>query len=228
VKKIFIVAVILLFIGAIANAQVDPECKKKLEETFAKGKILVLKIGGIPTMVQEIPGNLGQKTYTWILIKPGKDWKVKSFLFQKEYSTNVREEREVLSIYKSDIGKKAVKIWTLTERALPYDATGRESWLGSNKPKGVDKHANFFEFVMPDKWDCETAMTAIEKYFEIHDSKEEMSEAKEIKLGMTIEEVEKILGKPQKKADMGSKIVYKYEDTVVTFVDGVVSDIDFR
>ncbi len=206
----------------------DYECKQELEGKFAKDKILVLKIGGIPTMVEKLPGNFGTKTYTWIVIKENGDWKVKSFLGEKSDSTNVLEEKEVLKITKFEVGKKSVKIWTSTDRALTYDAAGRESWIGSTKAKGAEKHANYWDFDMPKDYDCQTALKAIEKYFDLYDSKDALNEAKEIKVGMTVEEVEKILGKPEKKADMGDKIVFKYEDTIVTFVDGKVTNIEFR
>ena len=46
---------------------------------------------------------------------------------------------------------------------------------------------------------------------------------------MNIDEVIKALGEPQKKADLGEgKIVFKFEDTIVTFQDSKVVNIEFR
>jgi len=51
------------------------------------------------------------------------------------------------------------------------------------------------------------------------------SEPKEIKLGMTIADVDKILGPPATKADLGEKVLYKYKDMTVEFHDGKVTDV---
>lgn len=50
-------------------------------------------------------------------------------------------------------------------------------------------------------------------------------EPKEIKLGMTLANVEKILGPPTTKVDLGEKVLYKYKDMTVEFHDGKVSDV---
>lgn len=49
----------------------------------------------------------------------------------------------------------------------------------------------------------------------------------EIRLGMTVAEVETIMGPPKMKADLGEKLVYKYEDLAVEFRDGKVVDVRF-
>lgn len=50
----------------------------------------------------------------------------------------------------------------------------------------------------------------------------------EIKLGMLEEEVISILGVPNKKAVMENETKYLYSDTVITFINGKVSDIQFK
>jgi len=47
-----------------------------------------------------------------------------------------------------------------------------------------------------------------------------------IKLGETIDQVVAALGQPVKKFDLGTKQVYVYKDSKVTFVDGKVSDVE--
>ena len=49
----------------------------------------------------------------------------------------------------------------------------------------------------------------------------------EIKLGMTIADVESIFGIPSRKATLDDKVIYKYKDMTVDFVDGKVSDVKF-
>jgi hypothetical protein len=46
-----------------------------------------------------------------------------------------------------------------------------------------------------------------------------------IELGQTLEQVQAILGKPDKVVDLGSKKIYLYKDLKITFVDGQVSDV---
>lgn len=46
-----------------------------------------------------------------------------------------------------------------------------------------------------------------------------------IELGQTIDQVQAILGKPEKMVDLGSKKIYVYKDLKITFLDGVVSDV---
>ncbi len=50
---------------------------------------------------------------------------------------------------------------------------------------------------------------------------------KEISLGMTIAEIESILGPPETKVSLGEKMIYKYESMTVEFVDGKVADVKF-
>ncbi len=50
---------------------------------------------------------------------------------------------------------------------------------------------------------------------------------KEISLGMTIAEIESVLGPPETKVSLDEKVVYKYSDMTVEFVDGKVADVKF-
>jgi hypothetical protein len=51
------------------------------------------------------------------------------------------------------------------------------------------------------------------------------AEPAEVKLGMTPDQVEAALGKPDKKVTLASKQIYVYKDMKVTFVNGKVSDV---
>lgn len=46
-----------------------------------------------------------------------------------------------------------------------------------------------------------------------------------VRLGMTPEQVEQALGKPQKVIDLGAKKIYVYSDIKITFADGKVADV---
>jgi hypothetical protein len=47
----------------------------------------------------------------------------------------------------------------------------------------------------------------------------------QLKLGMSLAEVEKVLGVPQTRVDLGEKVLYKYKDMTVEFHDGKVTDV---
>jgi hypothetical protein len=225
-KAILFLAIVFLSVSMMFG-QIDSNCKKQLEEKFQKGKYLVLKVDGIPTMVEKLPGNLGSKTYCIIIVKPDGNWKIKSFLGTQSDSTNILNKGDVLLVMKVKT-KKSFQIYTRTDIAMPYDAHGRTSLLGSTKGTGTGHHANIFTFNFAKSDDCNSLMANIEKYFDVYDTKEDIGKGKEIKLGMTMEEIIDILGEPEKKADLGTKVIFKYPDTVVTFEEGKVTNIEFK
>jgi hypothetical protein len=49
---------------------------------------------------------------------------------------------------------------------------------------------------------------------------------RQIKLGMTLQEVKDGFGEPISIVDLGSKVIYKYKDLKVTFINGKVSDVE--
>ena len=54
---------------------------------------------------------------------------------------------------------------------------------------------------------------------------QQQAEPKTIQLGMTTDQVQAALGKPEKIVNLGPKQLYVYKDLKVTFVDGKVSDV---
>lgn len=225
-KRIIVTLIIFVFVVTVANAAITGDCKASILEKYAKGKFLVIKKGGIPTMVEKMPGNFGTKTYSMITINPNGEWKVKSILGVQSDSTNVLEEGALLVVTKIKV-KDNVAIFTRTDKAMHYDASGRTTWVGSTKGTGTGHHANVFTFKIPKDWSCDEINAAIENYFSAYNSREELDKPTEIKVGMTIEEVINILGQPKQKATVGNKIKYKYDDWKITFEDGKVVEIDF-
>lgn len=49
----------------------------------------------------------------------------------------------------------------------------------------------------------------------------------DISEGMSIAEVERLLGLPEKRATIGAKIIFKYPDVTVEFTNGKVTDVKF-
>lgn len=50
-------------------------------------------------------------------------------------------------------------------------------------------------------------------------------ESRVVELGMTADEVEAVLGSPDTKANLGHKVLYRYEGITVEFEDGKVVDV---
>ena len=54
---------------------------------------------------------------------------------------------------------------------------------------------------------------------------QQQSEPATVQLGMTTDQVQSILGKPQKIFNVGAKQIYVYQDVKVTFQNGKVADV---
>lgn len=53
-------------------------------------------------------------------------------------------------------------------------------------------------------------------------------ETKEISVGMTFTEVEKVLGAPLQRINLADKVIYRYSDLVITFIDGKIKDVEVK
>lgn len=225
-KRTIVFLIIIVFLGSLLSAALAEDTKNEILARYGKGKFLRLKVDGIPTMIEKLPGNLGSKTRTWIIIKFNGEWKVRSFMGDQSDSTNILSEGDWLEVRNVTFSKKSVNIITRTHRAMHYEAKGRKSWLGSSKSSGTGKHGNIFDFRHVKLKDQQEIFPLIENFFDVSDTPSIEEAPVEIKVGMTIAEVEKLLGTPKKKAVIGNKTIYRYDDWKITFVDGVVTDID--
>lgn len=84
--------------------------------------------------------------------------------------------------------------------------------------------------------DIETIFAAIDQWVKPFSSLEKAEQfaenlvnpaAQEIRLGMTMEEIQAVLGEPDTKIDLGDRVVYKYPDMAVEFIDGKVAEVKF-
>lgn len=57
------------------------------------------------------------------------------------------------------------------------------------------------------------------------EQQQQQSEPQTIQLGMTTDQVQGVLGKPDKVFNLGAKQIYVYKDVKVTFLNGKVSDV---
>jgi hypothetical protein len=54
---------------------------------------------------------------------------------------------------------------------------------------------------------------------------DEVTAGKTIEMGQTIEQVERILGKPENIVKLGDKTIYTYKNLKVVFLNGKVADV---
>lgn len=89
-------------------------------------------------------------------------------------------------------------------------------------------------FKADDPKDYEAVQALVEKWVKVFDTQDQAARfgntasgvfVKEVKAGMTFEEVESALGPPQTRVDLGEKVLYKYKDMTVEFHDGKVADV---
>jgi hypothetical protein len=57
------------------------------------------------------------------------------------------------------------------------------------------------------------------------EQQQQQSEPQTVQLGMTTDQVQSVLGKPDKVFNVGAKQIYVYKDVKVTFLNGKVSDV---
>ena len=124
-------------------------------------------------------------------------------------------------VYLTDL---SVKDDMLFLTVLTKDTFGTES-------KGTTKQSRYAGYVvfMVDKTTMATmTVEGAKKVIEavlMQEDKATAVQTKTIELGQTIEEVEKILGKPESIAKLGPKTIYTYKAMKVVFTDGKVSDV---
>jgi len=84
--------------------------------------------------------------------------------------------------------------------------------------------------------DIETIFAAIDQWVKPFSSLEEAEQfaenlvnpaAQEIRLGLTMAEIQAVLGEPDTKIDLGDRVVYRYPDMAVEFIDGKVAEVKF-
>ena len=126
-----------------------------------------------------------------------------------------------------------VELWCETLTKYPVTRESAFKTETNNETVFV-KLRFFFDESVLEKDDLETIFRTIDSWVEPFPTEEEakvfrnsLITVPEIKLGMTIADVESIFGIPLRKATLGEKVIYKYEDMAVEFFGGTVSDVQF-
>jgi hypothetical protein len=95
--------------------------------------------------------------------------------------------------------------------------------------EGTSKDARYhlyFQWTFPEGYLPTASLDDIKKAIDPFLLREdEATAAKTIELGQTPEQVEEILGRPQKIINLGEKVIYVYPDMKVIFLEGKVADV---
>jgi len=92
---------------------------------------------------------------------------------------------------------------------------------------GTGKKGNYRINAVITDVDGETPIEVSPSPLPLPQSPSSQSVPRELSVGMTPAEVEVVLGKPETVLRLATKVVYKYKDLVIEFVDGRVSDIKY-
>ena len=125
---------------------------------------------------------------------------------------------EKVYLYQLNANAKGDGIWFKIMSVNTYDVVSE----GTTKQQRGDLLIEFYYDAPLAALDSATVLDDFAKWFK---TEAEASESSTVKLGQTPKEVEAILGQPEKRIDLGTKLIYAYKDMKIIFVDGKVSDV---
>lgn len=240
-KKIIVFLLVLSLlpmVWAAKKSKMDPKLTEKVKALFEGKTVGVIMMDGIPTMTEKGQDSEKSDDSSRIVIKDGGKWefgKVLGIAFEKK--TNELNKGALVNIASSIYCKKSTLQFTVRTVNQMEVTRGKSIY----EKKYPEYHRTTFQFKFSPEYhaDSEDNLAFIQetlaKYIKLFGSDSEAqlfvnSEgggSVEIKVGMTVEEVVKLLGLPKQKAKMGNKLKYKYDDWKITFVDGKVVEVDF-
>ena len=237
-KRHYIILILLSLVAAegVTTGEGFPkQVKKQIEERFkgpkgSKTFFVVLKPGikatGNPLVVSL--SNRPAPVVTIIIRDNGINNR------GYDYYTHSLNVGTVLSLSSVRVGDSFVELKVATVDMFPIETTAgnmKKAVFESNLRTDLE-----FRFDEPNTGDDSAGIvfSGIDTWIKLVHSLEEarafaesFPDTQEIRLGMTMEEVESVFGKPERKALLGERTLYKYEDIVIEFLDGKVSDVQF-
>lgn len=191
--------------------------KMDYHNVIAPGTVFVLQVEGITAHPQDALNVIPNE------VCDGKVTQQKGFMSSlwKADQGNVRqfEPGDHFYLHRVQAKDKGIYFWLIS-------ANTREV-LERGTTKAVRESALIlFKFSDDLKGlDVGTIKSQVEKAL-IPEDQIEPEGPKTIALGQSRDEVEAILGQPVTVLDLGQKVIYKYDDLKVTFIDGMVSNLE--
>jgi len=109
-----------------------------------------------------------------------------------------------------------------------------ERGIGAFAHQSDERGEAFIVFKLDETDDVSQASSLLGEWFKVFDTQDAAATfgnttsgvyVKQIKAGMTIAEVESVLGIPETRVDLTDRILYKYRDMTIEFRHGTVSDV---
>ena len=236
VRKIVSAALGLALCGASASAQ-DKDWKKSLTDSLRhrypltkmdKGlfaeKAQIKGSTGIELIVQQ-RGLISQDNPTAVVtrrtrVRNGQLVNAQSDAGPGSYIYKIGEHVYVREI---DVDDDEITFRVLTVESIDRLVGGRDPEKGQNASARYFATVSFqFDKGYLPAAPVDDVVKAIGTVFA---TSEQVTAAKTIELGQTVEQVEAILGKPETVAKLGTKTIYTYKTMKVVFLDGKVSDV---
>lgn len=236
-------AVALLFSQAVLAKGLPKQAKKQIEERYKKSKMagwgrdagslkelgtMLVAVKPFPVRADAILGGILLPYPVDVDIKHGKIVKRTNYTLQVQPGTilgildlKIKDDRIELGCRTAEPGHQVQRL----EGILGGDQRSFEHM--------TTKLRFYFDKETIEASDLDHIYTAIDSWVKPFPTLEDAIAfastlgAREISLGMTIAEIESVLGPPETKISLGEKVVYKYEGMAIEFVDGKVADVKF-
>jgi len=232
--------VVLLFSQAALAKGLPKQAKKQVEERYKKGKMAgwgadagsFKEWGTVLVAVRRFPMMVDRPNIVAPWLTVTVDIKEDKIIEKRGEYTHEVEPGTILGILNLKIKNDRIELFCRT--AEPLHQVQRLTGIQTKSFERTTTNLRlFFDKGTMESGDLDHIYTAIDSWVKPFPTLEEAIAfasdigTKEISLGMTIAEIESVLGPPETKIFLGEKVVYKYEGMAVEFVDGKVADVKF-
>ncbi len=222
----------------LSNCLVVAQDKKGLEAQYKKKFVVVLKEGlavGVCSQTQPNPQNSTTLPLLLVNVVNGTPTYKPGFGACVSVTPEPIHKGEILQVEWLGVGKVLFQGNVCRLRVVNVSPHAIERGVGAFAHESNERGEAIIAFSLgtaPDE--VGQASSLLNEWFKVFDTQDAAAVfgntasgvfVKEIKAGMTISEVEAVLGTPQTRVDLTDKVLYKYKDMTVEFHDGKVTDV---
>jgi len=216
------------------------QAKKQVEERYKKSKMAVWgadagsfkEWGTVLVAVRRFPMMVDRPDIVAPWLTVTVDIKEDKIIEKRGEYTHEVEPGTILGILNLKIKNDRIELFCRT--AEPLHQVQRLTGIQTKSFERTTTNLRlFFDKGTMESGDLDHIYTAIDSWVKPFSTLEDAIAfastfgTKEISLGMTIAEIESVLGRPEIKISLGEKVIYKYSDMAIEFVDGKVADVKF-
>jgi hypothetical protein len=207
-----------------SNKALEDALKSKYDLTKTGiDRVRITKPGTVLVIQKEnISGDLASDaTFLTNKVENGDISQAKGFgaVLQDKKTSRVFKAGEKVYVFKLEVKDKAVEFFLVS--CETYDVNVH----GSSRQT---RYKSLLSFEFPEGFlataDADTVKKTVDAII-VPEQEAKAASTKTVQIGQTPEEVEGILGRPDKIVDLGAKKVYIYKDMKIIFADGKVADV---